>query len=129
MDFLGRMQALAELTLAYEAQSTSSGIPGRAICSARNHHWVSDDTGSGGAVGAGELFCSSLAACAVNLVGRVAGAEKKTFGWMEVKVGAYRDMDKPLGEISLYDSVKVEFEVWGVTEEDAEYLVKAWKQR
>ncbi len=120
---------MAEPTLAYEAQSTTSGISGRAICTARNHHWVSDDTGSGGAVGAGELFCASLAACAVNLVGRVAAAEDKTFGWMEVKVGAYRDMEKPLGDISLYDAVRIDFEMWDVSDAAAEFLVKAWKQR
>ena len=120
---------MAELTLAYEAQSTTSGIPGRAFCSARNQHWISDDTGSGGAVGAGELFCASLSACAVNLVGRVAGSDGKAFQWMEVKVGAYRNMDKPLGEISLYDAVRIDFEMWGVSDDDAEYLVKAWKQR
>jgi len=120
---------VAEPTLAYEAQSTSSGIPGRAICSARNQHWVSDDTGSGGAVGAGELFCASLAACAVNLIGRVAGAEGKTYEWMAVKAGAYRDMKKPPGERALYDAVRIDIEMWGVSKDDAEYLVKAWKQR
>ena len=120
---------LAELTLAYEAQSSSTGIPGRSICSARNQHWVSDDTGSGGAVGAGELFCASLAACAVNLVGRVARTESKTVGWMDVKVGAYRDMSQPAGERTLYDAVRIEFEMWGVSDDDAKYLVKVWKQR
>lgn len=120
---------MGELTLAYEASCTSTGLAGRAICSARNQHWVSDDTGSGGAVGAGELFCSSLAACAVNLVGRVARSEDKKIGAMEVKVGAFRDMEKPLGELTLYDAVHVDFEMWGLPAEDAQYLVKAWKQR
>ena len=120
---------MAELTLAYEAQCTSIGIPGRAICSARNQHWVADDTGTGGAVGAGELFCSSLAACAVNLVGRLARQDGRTLGAMQVQVGAYRDTTKPAGEITLYDAVRIDFEMWGVGKDDAEYLVKAWKQR
>ena len=36
---------MAELTLAYKARSYSTGTLGRAICNARTHHFVSDDTG------------------------------------------------------------------------------------
>ena len=79
---------MGELKLAYEARSYSSGIVGRSICNARNHHWVAENTG-GGAVGAGELFCASIAACAVNVM----------------------------------------FEMWGVSDDDAKFLVKTWKQR
>ena len=32
-------------------------------------------------------------------------------------------------ELSLYDAVRVEFEMWGVSDDDARYLVKTWKQR
>lgn len=120
---------MAELTLAYQAQCSSTGIPGRSICSARNQHWVADDTGGGGAVGAGELFCSSLSACAVNLVGRIANEESRTLGWMEVNVGAYRDMEKAPGEITLYDAIRIDFEIWGASDDDAQFLVKTWKQR
>ena len=37
--------------------------------------------------------------------------------------------DKPAGDVSLYDAVRVEFEMWGVSQEDAKLFVKAWKQR
>jgi len=120
---------MAELALAYEARSYSSGIAGRSICNARNHHWVAENTG-GEAVGAGELFCASVAACAVNMVETIAKTEGRALDGMEVKVGAYRDFDKPRsGEVSLYDAVRVDFELWGVSQEDARYFVKAWKQR
>jgi len=120
---------MGELTLAYEAHATSTGIPARAVCSARNQFWVCDDSGSGGAAGAGEFFCASISGCAVNLVGRIAAAENRSFGWIEVRTGAYRDMDKTASDVTLYDAVRVAFELWEVREDDAEYLVKAWKQR
>ena len=48
---------------------------------------------------------------------------------MEVNVAMYRDMEKPAGEVSLYDRVRVDFEMWGVSDDDARHLVKTWKQR
>ena len=119
---------MAELALAYEARSYSMGVAGRSVCNARNHHWVAENTG-GDAVGAGELFCASISACAVNMVETIAQKEAKPLDAMEVKVGVYRDFDKPAGDVSLYDAVRVEFEFWGVSQEDAKFFVKAWKQR
>ena len=119
---------MAELTLAYQARCYSAGIAGRSICNARNHHWVAENTG-GDAVGAGELFCASIAACAVNMVETIASKEKRALGGMEVSVAAYRDFDKPAGALSLYDAVRIKFEMWGVSDDDARYLVKTWKMR
>ena len=119
---------MAELTLAYQARSYSTGIVGRSICNARNHHWVAENTG-GEAVGAGELFCASIAACATNMVGSIADAEKRALAGMEVTVAAYRDFDTPPGDLSLYDKIRIDFEMWGVSDDDARHLVKIWKQR
>ena len=60
---------MAELNLAYRVRSYSTGTLGRAICNARNHHFVADGSG-GKEVGAGELFLSGITACAVNMVER-----------------------------------------------------------
>ena len=103
---------MAELALVYESRSYSTGIVGRSICNARNHHWVAENTG-GDAVGAGELVCASIA---------------------EVNAAAYRDPDKPApdktgAEVSLYDAVRIKFQMWGVSDDDARFLVKTWKQR
>ncbi|MFT5175520.1 MAG: putative OsmC-like protein [Gammaproteobacteria bacterium] len=119
---------MAELALAYEARSYSTGIVGRSICNARNQHWVAENSG-GEAVGAGELFCASVAACAVNMVETVASNEQRALDRMDVNVAAYRDSDKLAGEVSLYDAVRIQFQLWGVSEDDARFLVKTWKQR
>ncbi len=119
---------MAELDLAYQARSYSTGIVGRSICNARNHHWVAENTG-GEAVSAGELFCASIAACAVNMVETIASTEQRALDSMEVNVAAHRDTDKPTGDVSLYDAVRIQFQMWGVSDDDARYLVKTWKQR
>ena len=36
---------MADLALAYQARSYSTGVTGRSICNARNHHWVSESPG------------------------------------------------------------------------------------
>ena len=119
---------MADLALSYQARSYSTRVPGRSICNARNHHWVSDSPG-GDAPGAGELFCASMSACAVNMVERIAKDEKRPLDGMEVSVAVYRDKDKPAGDISVYDAARVKFEMWGVDDDDAKFLVETWKKR
>ena len=126
---------MGELALAYEARCYSIGTPGRSVCNARNQHWVAENTG-GEAVGAGEMFCASIAACAVNMVETIAKNESRTLDGMDVNVAMYRDFDKAPGsesrnnmDVTLYDEVRIQFEMWGVSDDDARFLVKTWKQR
>jgi uncharacterized OsmC-like protein len=119
---------MAELTLAYKVRSYSTGTRGRAICNARMHHFVADDAG-GEEVGAGELFLSGISACAVNMVERIASADKIPLQWMDVSVEAYREPNKPQGKLSIFDAIRVHFEMWGVTRDNANKLVDIWKQR
>ena len=77
----------------------------------------------------GELFCASMAACAVNMVERIADSEDRALQSMEVNVAVYTDKDKPAGDVAIYDAARVKFEMWGVSDDDAQYLVKVWKQR
>ena len=123
---------MAELALAYRVRSYSTGTPGRAICNARGHHFVADGSG-GEEVGAGEFFLSGITACAVNMVERIAGTEEIPVNWMDVSVEAYRDPDRaPIadeGTVSVYDDIKVHFQIWGVDDDQGQYLVDQWKRR
>jgi uncharacterized OsmC-like protein len=119
---------MSELTLAYKVRSYSTGTLGRAICNARTHHFVADDAG-GQEVGAGELFLSGISACAVNMVERIANADKIPLQWMDVSVEAYRDPNKSPGKLTVYDAIRVHFDMWGVTKDNAQKLVDIWKQR
>jgi uncharacterized OsmC-like protein len=119
---------MENLTLAYKVRSYSTGTLGRAICNARTHHFVADDAG-GDEVGAGELFLSGISACAVNMVERLAKDQQIPLQWMDVGVEAYRDTTKPPGERSVYDAIRVHFEMWGVNKDQADGLVDTWKRR
>ena len=118
---------MSNLTLAYKVRSYSTKTLGRAICNARNHHFVADDAG-GEEVGAGELFFSGIGACAVNMVERIANEETIALDWMDVGVEAYRDPDKPQGERTLYDAIRISFEMWGVDDDQAHRLVNIWER-
>ena len=125
---LHRRDNMSELTLAYKARSYSTGTLGRAICNARTHHFVSDNTG-GDEVYSGELFLSGIAACAVNMVERIAYDEEISLEWMDVGVESWRDLDKEQGDRSVYDAIRVNFEMWGVADDQAYELVETWKRR
>jgi uncharacterized OsmC-like protein len=119
---------MTELKLAYKVRSYSTGTLGRAICNARTHHFVADDAG-GEEVGAGELFFSGIGACAVNMVERIANQGSIPLDWMDVGVEAYRDPDKAPGDRTLYDAIRISFEMWGVDDDQAHELVETWKRR
>lgn len=119
---------MANLTLAYAAKSYSTGTLGRAICNARNHHWVADDAG-GEEIGAGELFFSGITACAVNMVERIALTDQAPLDFMEVSAAAYRDPDAVPGDLTLYADVRIHFKIWGVDDDQGNYLVDTWKKR
>ena len=119
---------MSTLTLAYKVRSYSTGTHGRAICNARTHHFITDDVG-GDEVGAGELFLSGVSACAVNMVERLAKQDHIPLQWMDVSVEAYRDPDKAPGDLTVFDAIRVHFEMWGVQAEHAEGLVETWKRR
>ena len=119
---------MAELSLAYKVRSYSTGTVGRAICNARNHHFVADDAG-GEEVGAGELFLSGISACAVNMVERIAKQDQIPLQWMDVGVEAYRDPQKAAGERTVYDAIRVHFQMWGLNDHQADQLVETWKRR
>jgi hypothetical protein len=63
------------------------------------------------------------------MVETTADKDQRVLDWMEVNVSAYRDANKPVAEVSLYDAVRILFQKWGVSDDDARFLVKTWKQR
>ena len=119
---------MANLTLAYKTRAYSTGTLGRAICNARTHHFVADDAG-GEELGAGEFFFSGIGACAVNMVEGIAREDQVDLEWMDVSVESYRDPAKTHGDLSLYDAIRVNFEMWGVDDDQAHELVEIWKRR
>ena len=84
--------------------------------------------GSGGEeVGAGEFFLSGITACAVNMVDELPAARRfRLTGWMS----AWKPIETPdrasianEGNVSVYDDIKVHFQIWGVDDDQGQYLV------
>ena len=70
-----------------------------------------------------------LAISASLLFAYPAAADETPLDWMDVSVEAYRDPEQDHGELTLYDSVRVRIEMWGVSDDDAEVLTGLWKAR
>jgi hypothetical protein len=48
---------------------------------------------------------------------------------MDVGIEAYRDPHKAAGDRTIYDAIRVHFEMWGVRDDHAQHLVETWKRR
>ena len=118
-----------------KVRSYSSGTAGRALCNARNHHWVVDDYdyngGPGEEVGAGEAFLSGITACAVNMIERLAREGGMPLKWTDVTAEASRDSQAPPVHegLSVYHAIHMNIELTGVDDDQAQDLVGTYKRR
>jgi len=63
------------------------------------------------------------------MVERLAKQDHMPLQWMDVRVEAYRDPDQSPGDLTVFDAIRVHFEMWGITPEHAEGLAETWKRR
>ena len=114
------------------ARSYSSGTRGRCITNARTNHFVVDDADySGGpneAITAAESFLSGITACAVLMVERLARERDVPLKRMDVSIEAMRDREAAREEYSVYDRVRMRFELTGPSEAQARELVETYKR-
>jgi uncharacterized OsmC-like protein len=125
--------ALSEIRQ-YEAWAASTDTFGRVLCSVRNHHIVVDGPEQNGCPGEeitpAELFLSAVASCGVELVQVLARSAGIPLQGIEVKIHGLMDRSKPVrSDVSLFNSVRVQFRMKGVLEEGAKELVERFKAR
>lgn len=118
----------------YEARAVSSGTFGRVLCNVRDHHFVVDGPVQNGCPGEevtpAELFLSGVAACGVELMQVLANSEKIGLSGIGVQIIGRMDRSKPVRpDVSLFNSVRLNFRMRGVTPEAAKQLVEAFKGR
>jgi organic hydroperoxide reductase OsmC/OhrA len=116
----------------YEAEARSTDTFGRMLCKARHHHVVSDGPASlgcpGEAIMPGELFLAGIATCAVELL--EVFAQEEGLPLKAANVALWGDIDaanQPRPDVTLFTSAGLEFELAGVTKEQAEHLVERFK--
>ena len=118
----------------YAAQAASTDTFGRVLCSVRNHHYVIDGPEQNGCPGEevtpAELFLSAVASCGVELVQVIAKADGIPLQGIAVDIQGRMDRSKPVGpDVSLFNSVKLQFHMKGITDSEAKQLVEKFKGR
>ena len=118
----------------YEARAASTGTFGRVLCSVRNHHFVIDGPEQNGCPGEevtpAELFLSAVASCGVELVQVLAKSNGFPVQEIAVKIHGFMDRSKPVRpDVSLFNSVRLQFQLSGVTDANAKELVDRFKAR
>src|SRR6266496_5059776 len=115
-----------------EARSTDTF--GRVLCAARDQHFVVDGPVQNGcpgeAVTPAEIFLAGVATCGVELVEVIAREKDLSLQSVRVAVSGAMDRSKPVRpDLNLFTSVRLEFDLAGVTLEQGTDLVTAFKRR
>jgi uncharacterized OsmC-like protein len=118
----------------YTARAASTTTFGRVLVGARDQHLVVDGPVANGcpgeAITPGELFLSAVAACGVELIQVLAKGDDVPLQRVDVVVEGVQNRDAPVRpDVSLFNSVKLEFQLAGVTESQGRDLVERFKRR
>jgi uncharacterized OsmC-like protein len=118
----------------YTVSAASTDTFGRVLCSARNHHVVVDGPEQNGCPGEEitpvEVFLAAVAACGVELVQVIAEDEKLPLKKAVVEISSTQDRSRPVRpDVSLLNSVHVKFRLEGVSRQEGERLIGAFKGR
>ena len=118
----------------YEVTAASTDIFGRVLSSARNHHFIVDGPEQNGCPGEevtpAELFLSGVACCGVELIQVLAKSANVPLQNISVKIRGSMDRSKPVRpDVSLFNSVRLQFRMKGITDSDAKQLVETFKGR
>jgi uncharacterized OsmC-like protein len=116
-----------EELLLTNARTTSIGVKGRCVTSARTNHVVIDEPpfhgGPGEAMTPGEVFLSGIMACGVLLVESFAHKDKLPVRKVSGSIQGVRKKSNPADFIG----VNLSFEIEGIGQKDAEALVERFK--
>jgi uncharacterized OsmC-like protein len=118
----------------YDVHAQSTDTFGRVLCGCRNHHFVVDGPVQNGcpgeAVTPAELFLSGVAACGVELLQVIAKDKGVPLRAVRIAVSGAMDRSKPVRpDLALFNSVRLEFDLEGVTPAQGSGLVDAFKGR
>jgi uncharacterized OsmC-like protein len=133
----GRIDSLmtqAPQTRVYQTRAKSTDTFGRVLVSARDQHLIADGPVQNGcpgeAIGPAELFLSGVAACGVELMHVLAKQQNVPLRSVNATIEAMQDRNAPVRpDVSLFNSVRIQFELGGVTDDQGKDLVDLFKGR
>jgi uncharacterized OsmC-like protein len=118
----------------YGVQARSTDTFGRVLWSCRDQHFVADGPVHNGcpgeAVTPAELFLAGVAACGVELVEALAKAGDVPLEAVRAEIEGEIDPANPVRhDVNVFNTVRLTFELSGVTEEQGAALVEGFKRR
>ncbi|NUQ11427.1 MAG: OsmC family protein [Gemmatimonadaceae bacterium] len=118
----------------YDVAAKTTDVLGRVACQARNHHFIVDGPVQNGCPGEEltppELFLSAVASCGVELVQVIARDTSVPIGPVSVAVhGVVDRSQQPREDLTLFNSVRLDFTVAGADGATAAALVEGFKRR
>ena len=118
----------------YAVHARSTDTFGRVLCNAGHHYFVVDGPIQNGcpgeAITPADLFLSGVAACGVELVQVLAKAQNVPLERVSVNISGVIDRGNPVRkDLSVFNSVRLEFLLEGVTVEQAHSLIDGFKAR
>jgi len=118
----------------YEVQARSTDTFGRVLCGCRNHHFIVDGPVQNGcpgeAVTPAEFFLAGVAACGVELLQVIAKDRGVPLASARVAITGEMDRAHPVRkDLALFNTVRLRFDLEGVTQRQGEELVEAFKGR
>ena len=124
----------APQTRVYQARAHSTDTFGRVLVNARDQHLVVDGPVQNGcpgeAIGPGELFLSGVASCGVELIQVLAKQQNVPLRSVSATIEGMQDRNAPVrSDVSLFNSVRINLELAGVSEEQGKDLVDRFKAR
>jgi uncharacterized OsmC-like protein len=118
----------------YAVDARSTDVVGRVLWSCRDQHFVADGPVHNGcpgeAVTPAELFLAGVASCGVELVQVIARTDETPVGSVRAWISGEIDPERPVREdVTVFTSVRLELELEGVDQTEAERLVEQFKRR
>jgi uncharacterized OsmC-like protein len=118
----------------YEVQATSTDVFGRVLCGARNHHFIVDGPVQNGCPGEevtpAEIFLAGVACCGVELIQVLAKSGDISLKKVHVSIHGMMDRSRPVRpDVSLFNSVRLDFKFSGINDQQAKQLIDSFKGR
>src|SRR5262249_35094619 len=121
-------------TRIYKTQAESTSTFGRVLVNARDQHLIVDGPVQNGcpgeAITPAEMFPSGVAACGVELIQVLARQSEAPLRSVSAAIEATQDPAAPVRQdVNLFNTVRINLELGGVSQEQAQDLVERFKRR
>lgn len=119
----------------YEANARTTDVFGRVLCNARDQYFISDGPAWNGCPGEattpGEFFMAAVAACGAELI-EVIARDQGVVGLQDVRVAIVGELDpahpvRP--DVTVFDTVRLQVALVGVSQQQGEDLVTRFRAR